>query len=213
VLTGAAAARLVDPRARRYLDPYLGRASTVTRAAETLGASVATMWHQTRALVDLGLVVEVRREPRAGRAIRWYRAVADEFEIPFAEFPQDSVEAFVDHADRVPAHALRDGLVEAFVDSRVPVDRIVWRYRLLDNGSSDFSPGLRGGAELPIPPGGVWSSWTTLHLTSDEAASLRAELETLWTRWVHREGASHATGIPHTFRLALAPVPRPRGAR
>jgi hypothetical protein len=213
VVTGVAAARLVDERTRRYLGPYLGNASTVTRAAETLAVSVAAMWQQTRALVDAGLVAEVRLEPRAGRAIRWYRAVSDEFEIPLREFPQDSLEAFVDQVDRISGLALRDGLVEAFVDSRLPVDRIVWRYRCLDNGMTDFSPGLRGGGELPTPPGGVWSSWTTLDLSADEAARLRAEVEALWMRWTHRRPARSVTRSPHTVRLAVAPVPRPRGAR
>jgi hypothetical protein len=203
---------LVDERARRYLDPYLGHASTVTRAAEALAVSVAAMWHQTRALVDAGLVTEVRLEPRAGRPIRWYRAVTDAFEIPLREFPQDTLEAFVDQVDRISGLALRDGLVEAFVDSRLPIDRIVWRYRRLDNGMTDFSPGLRGGGDLPVPPGGVWSSWTTLDLSVDEAARLRAEVEALWQRWTHRRLTPGATRSSHTVRLAVAPVPRPRGA-
>jgi hypothetical protein len=213
IVTGLAAARLADERTRRYLGPYLGQASTVTRAAESLAVSVAAMWQQTRSLVDAGLVAEVRLEPRAGRPIRWYRAVSDEFEIPLREFPQDSLEAFVDQVDRISGLALRDGLVEAFVDSRLPVDRIVWRYRCLESGLTDFSPGLRGGGELPTPPGGVWSSWTTLELSADEAARLRAEIEALWQRWTHRHLTPGVTRDPHTVRLAVAPVPRPRGAR
>jgi hypothetical protein len=211
LVTGAAAVRLGNLRARRYLDPYLAAEQTVSGAAEVLGVSIATMWHQTRALLDVGLIAEVSKVPRAGRPVRWYRAVADEFEIPLSELAKDSLETFIDHADAVPARALRDGLIDAMVERRLPPDQIVLRYRLLDNGLTDFSPGLRGGGDL-MQPGAVWASWTTLLLTSEEAGELRTELEALWTRWTLRRLAAGTQRSPHTLRLAVAPTPRPRRA-
>lgn len=196
--------RLADPRARRYLGPFLARECTVTTAATELGVSLAAMWQQTQRLLACGLLVETRREARRGRPVRYYRSTRDSFDVPVRELPQESVETILEVGDRRGADALRAGLVKTVMRGAVDADEIVLHIRRLPGGAIDAAPALAGGGELPPLPAAAWSSWTYLRLSDDEAAQLQQELMELWRRWAAVGEA--AGGRTHILRLAAAPT-------
>jgi len=86
---------LTDPTSRALLEPFIGAEKSVTQAAGELGCSVQRLLYRVRQFQEAGLLEEVRQEPRAGRPIRLYRAVADGFHIPFALTPFADMEALI----------------------------------------------------------------------------------------------------------------------
>ncbi len=162
------------------------------------------MWQQTQRLLRCGLVLESRQEARHGRPIRYYRSTSDVFDVPVRELPQESVEAILEVGDRRASDALRAGLVRAIVRGAVddPAD-IVLRIQRLPRGAIDVAAARLGG-DLRPPPDPVWSSWTYLHLTDDDAARLQQELTELWKRWV--AVGQTVDGREHILRLAFAPT-------
>lgn len=87
-----AAAVLIDPGQRRYLEPFLRAEHTLQEAADTLGIAPSTMAYQIAKLRGLGLVRLVRTEPRKGMASKVYRANATRFFVPFASTSAASIE-------------------------------------------------------------------------------------------------------------------------
>jgi len=86
---------LTDPTSRALLEPFVGSEKSVTQAAAEIGCSVQRLLYRIRQFQEAGLLEEVRQEPRAGRPIRVYRAVADGFHIPFALTPFADMEALI----------------------------------------------------------------------------------------------------------------------
>ena len=70
----AAAAALTNPRTLRQLEPFLNRERTVLEAARESGVKPNTILSRVKRFVNLGLLVVVREEARAGRAVKvWGR--------------------------------------------------------------------------------------------------------------------------------------------
>ena len=67
----AEAARIVtDPAARRFLLPFIGQERSISKVAAELEVDTSSMLYRVRQFVRLGLIEEVRVEPRQGRPIR-----------------------------------------------------------------------------------------------------------------------------------------------
>ena len=86
---------LTDPTSRALLEPFIGSEKSVTQAAAEIGCSVQRLLYRIRQFQEAGLLEETRQEPRAGRPIRVYRAVAGGFHIPFALTPFADMEALI----------------------------------------------------------------------------------------------------------------------
>lgn len=107
----AAQARvLLDPLARRVLDPFFGGGASVGGAAAYLGVKANTLLRQVRRLVGLHLLEVVRVEARAGRAIKRYQVTSQQFFVPFgvtdALTLEDLLLRAVEEPNRVIARAL-----------------------------------------------------------------------------------------------------------
>ena len=83
VYTEAAARALIDPKKRRYLEPFIGQACSASEAARTLGVKLTAMLYQTERLQALGLLRVTQQQTRRGRPVKLYRATADRFFVPF----------------------------------------------------------------------------------------------------------------------------------
>ena len=86
---------LTNPTSRSLLEPFIGSEKSVTQAAIELGCSVQRLLYRVRQFQEAGLLEQTRQEPRSGRPIRVYWAVADGFHIPFAFTPFADMEALI----------------------------------------------------------------------------------------------------------------------
>lgn len=71
-----------------HLACYVGREATVSMAATALTVPLHRAYRAAQRLADAGLMEVAREEARGGRAIKWYRAVSDEFVVPSALQPE-----------------------------------------------------------------------------------------------------------------------------
>jgi hypothetical protein len=108
-----AARLLVDVAALFFLGPFVGRELSATAGARELGISLDQMLSRLRRLRALGLVEVVRQQPRAGRAVKIYRAVADEFFVPLAvlALERDTMRSET-HLHRLFMHSFEMTMVE-----------------------------------------------------------------------------------------------------
>jgi Helix-turn-helix domain len=114
---------LTDPVVRQLLEPFIGSERSATQAAEQIGCSVQRLLYRIEQFKRAGLLLETRQERRSGRPIRYYRAVADGFRIPFAFTPFADVEAMIarQHApyDRLRNRASARQAIQKGYDGRV----------------------------------------------------------------------------------------------
>src|SRR5688500_17585725 len=79
-----AAAVFLDPKRRRILVQFLGRERSMADVGRALAMPLNRLTHHVGTFLRLGLLMVVREQARAGRPIRFYRAVADSFLVPGA---------------------------------------------------------------------------------------------------------------------------------
>lgn len=78
-----AQARLLGgPVSGTFIHPFMSEACSVAEAARRLGCSVQAMHYRVKQLLSLKLIEVAREEPRAGRPVKYYRAVSQAFFIP-----------------------------------------------------------------------------------------------------------------------------------
>ncbi|MEM4847871.1 MAG: helix-turn-helix domain-containing protein [Thermosphaera sp.] len=83
---------LSNPQSRKYFKPFVARERSVSEASKDVGCSVETMAYRVRTFMKADLLEVTRIQRRVGRPIKYYRAVADVFFIPFTVMPYTTVQ-------------------------------------------------------------------------------------------------------------------------
>lgn len=196
---------LLDERARRALSPFVGRERTAAGAAEELGMHLNTLLYQVRRLVDAGLLRVTRLEPRAARAVKHYRAVAEHFVLPYNLTRAETPETLLAQEHAGPEARLRRGLIHAGLEllnqqepESVGVQVVLEGSRLVLKNI--VGPDSEWNFLDPEAPAMVDYWQEDVHLDFEEAKRLQAELCTIFARYKTRRG-----GQAYILRLALAP--------
>jgi len=219
VVSDPTAARLVaDPHAARFLEPFMGQERTASPVASELGVKVSSMLYRIQQLLDLGLLRVSRVEPRRGRALKYYRAVADTFFVPFELTDAETLEALGSSS----ANEMKRSLEASLGAGHEAAGRAFegWGVRLMRDreGRLDRSLAPEGEAadatsfpELALDPRApaLWDQHCLLDLTEAEAKALQRELSQLYGRYYRCGGTDQQ---PYIVRLAMAPLKRPRAA-
>ena len=92
VTDGEAARILTDTAQLRLLEPFFKRETTLSDAAAELSVRLNTLLYRVNKFVELGLLTVVREEPRRGKAVKVYRASAEDFFVPFDVMASSSLE-------------------------------------------------------------------------------------------------------------------------
>jgi DNA-binding transcriptional ArsR family regulator len=200
-----AASWLADPERRRWLFPFVGKERTLAEIGRELDVPVNAVLYRARLLVKHGLIRVVGEERRRGRAMKRYAAAADGFIVPVSLVPVATLEGLLALNELRAQEALTRELARAVhrladparLVLRIGVDQfgVLGAGLALDGREFDLAEEL-SRASAPA----LWSSWSTLSLSDDEAKSLQRELVELWRRY---QGGSAPTS--YTLRLALVP--------
>ena len=185
---------LSDPRSLRYFEPFLARTVSVSQAAEEAGCELDTMYYRVRRFVAAGLlrVAELRR--RAGRPMKLYRSVADEFVVPFEATPYAELEERIREQRREHEDLIVGTMARLLRDSGWDARRL---YRT-DDGEVNMESA--GPAQVRVD----WSNLETLVLPQrTPAENLSVELELT--------DAEARTLLLSLYRLVLA-KPRRHGS-
>ena len=185
ISTRRAAAAFSDPLRHRLILMFAGGERSVSEIAEMTGVELKRLHYHVNALRNLGLITVARRQRRAGRAIKFYRAVADAFFVPAALAP-------------APVHAgldaeLRDALEH--VRDRASEGTLFY-------AAEDGTPRMR---LVRGPSTGVVHAerWQRLRLSRADAARCIAEMEGLLKAFAPDKGTA---GESYLFHFAIAPA-------
>jgi DNA-binding MarR family transcriptional regulator len=195
---------LVHSEERRFLEPFLASEKSASEASAELGVKLDAMTYRIRSFEKAGLLVVTRKEARKGRAIKYYKAIAEGFQVAFTDLPFEDLETLFRELDapmrtvalRGAARVAREGAVEGWVMRfyRDPSGRV----------NVDMAPPAKSWQpqdllEPTLPP--IMLNWLPLHLTNEEAKGLQAELFALLGRYLGRQGDT-----THVLGLTLTPV-------
>lgn len=202
VTAGAAAEALTDPTTLRQLAPFLGRAVSVSQAARASGEKLNTTYKRVRRFMQLGLLEVAAEMPRAGRATKLYRTVADIFFVPFEATHAESLEAALAERDQYWERLLRRNVVRG---RREALGSWGTRFYRDSRGRLQVQTALSPDANattLDDDAPAVLSLWRDqLMLDFTDAKELQREMFELAQRYQQRSGAQR-----YVVRMGLAPV-------
>ena len=163
----AEAAGLDHPVRSRLLMACALRERSLTELARETGQPLPKLHYHVGRLADCGLLRQSRTEARAGRPIRYYRAIAETFLISLADMAETVSEAW--------ARELRQSLAEQANRRELSLlyhtdEAGRMRVRLIDPEGH----GRRGRA---------FDYWKVLRLTAEQRAALGQELAALISRY------------------------------
>jgi DNA-binding transcriptional ArsR family regulator len=179
------AAALSHPLRRRLLLSLAAREASLAELARLTRVDLRRTHHHVIALLALGLVVVVRERPRAGRAIKIYRAVAQAFFIPQQLAPADAASPLADELSKSLARvreASRSGVL----------------YDVDENGA----PRMRAVDRSPSASVRSVEIWKLLRLSRSDALKLGGELVQCLRRYAERE---NERGESYLVHCAMAP--------
>ncbi|WP_189093884.1 hypothetical protein [Deinococcus ruber] len=194
--------------------PFIGQERTVSDVASMLEVSPHRMLYQVRRLVRLELLEVVREVTRAGRAVRWYRAVADGFFVPFAltdaQTPAQLAQRLLDESRQV----LEKQVGRAWMTAGSDLGS--WGINVYCTPEGQVNTSLVPAPTPEVPRAffdallesaspAVWDSAFALALDRENAKALQRELSELTERYRKREQPGPPT---HLIRLAMAPLDR-----
>lgn len=196
------ASLLLDPRTRRWLEPFLGRATTVGEAAAELGDKPNTVLKRVQRLLRAGLLEVVEHVPRRGRPLVRYRTSADVFFVPFEASSAATPEEALAQRERAPERLLRRNVVRARRETLG-----AWGTRIYRDarGRLQVQMAVRPDENVtmldPSAPA-VLSAWRDrVYLDYADAKALQRELFDLLLRYQGKRGPQR-----YVVHLGLAPV-------
>jgi hypothetical protein len=199
-----AAAVLADPRRAMFLYPFVGRERCASDVATAYGLPLNTLMYRLGRLCALGLLEVTRVEPRAGRAIRFYRATADAFFVPLTVLPRRDLPRLVDDW----AQSLQAQYLESFA-AALEQQPGPWGLRISREGDGRLlvAPAQRPDCFYDYfnddAPSIIEGWFTDLHLDDADAKQFQQELAALYLRFLGRAGKRR-----YMLRVALAPMAR-----
>jgi hypothetical protein len=203
------------PASGRYFAAFLGRERSASQVARELQVDVGSVLYRIKRMCTYGLLSCVRVEPRAGRPIRYYRAVADAVFAPLELTSLSSIAELFRFGRHDSAQDLDRALENAWL--RLGRDQH-WGTHLYRHPSGevnrDFVPRRLLGQEqfwsavLAADAPAVWDQYTVLHLTKETAKALQRHLSKIAGEYGSRTAAGDKT-VPYLCRLAIAPLDPP----
>lgn len=213
-----AASALMDLNLLPLIAHFLRSESSVSQAAEVVGAELDEVYYRVRKLERLGILEVTSTESRAGRPIKRYRASAQAFFVPFMILPQETLARALAESARVPDERRAEATARALLE--MTDDPSEWGFRVFHDASGSvnaFWGPREPGAEWSVfdfllgpdsPP--LYGTNLKLSLTREQAKAMQHELHGFAEAWRtvsllnRREGAGEPTR-EILFGTGLAP--------
>lgn len=172
-----AAAVFSNIRQRKILFALIARDHSLSELAVVAETPLNLLHHHVQKLIELGLVQVSGSRPRAGPAIKLYRATAGAFLVPaeFAGVPKDSL-------NQKLRDALELGLAGTYKGMLYYHDGTDAHMRLIQDGAAS-------------PPAS--EVWAELELSDADAGALAQELRAVMKRYASRKGKRRRRYIVH----------------
>ena len=207
----AAAEFLVTAQSFRFLEPFLAKSNTVSNAAGLLKVDISSLLYRVKQMRALGLLEVTRIETRAGRAVRHYRSVRDEFFVPFALTSADTLRS-LSAQFTAEFQQMFDAAFGATLERRGAAHDLgirIWR-NPDGHTSRDLMPAALASGDttlgewmLKAAMPAIWNQHALLRLSESDGKALQLELARVWQTYLSREDEG---GRFYALRLAVAPL-------
>ncbi len=199
-----AAAFLTDPARRQYFLPFLGRVTTVSKAAAELQIKISVMLYRVQQMLDLGLLCEDHLERRAGRAVRHYKSTSSVCFVPFSATPFETHKAQVKRSElaqhQVFAKALSD--VRQTQMALAPSGTLIERDSI---GKTTVTPArLDSVNAISIQVFEFLSVWSELYLSAKRSRDLEGRLRDLLTEFTQQP--DEEAGSKYLLHVGFVPL-------
>jgi hypothetical protein len=189
-----------------FLQAFIGQERSVTEASERWKVTLNAAYYRIKRLEDLKLIAVASETARAGRNLKRYRAVSDNFFVPLGIVPEASLEEFLEATNlhfqelmlRSQVRAIRTSFSE-----RAPRH---WGIHVGQDGSGKLTvhladqfgndPDLSDPA-MPI----IVDGWPQLQLDYEDAKAFQRELFAFFRKYEKKRGTRK-----YLFHFALAPL-------
>lgn len=198
-----AADYLADPAKAVYVYPFIGRERTAKEVADTYGVRLNALAYRLQQLQRLGLIEVTREAPRAGRPVKYYRAVADAFFVPLTATRLDGLEHLIEQWSQALQAVYRTSLART-----LERERGGWGVRISReaNGRLLIAPATNADGWYdyfkPDAPAILEGWFMDLRLDDADAKRFQAELAALYFRYLGRQGRRR-----YLIRMGLTPLP------
>jgi hypothetical protein len=203
-----AAQALLHPETFRYFAMFLGQEQSLANAAKILKQPVSSLKYHVIKFIEWGLVTQTRTEPRQGKPIKYYRAVADQFFIPLAQTKQDTLTDWMKFMQIPLLEQYCTDFVQAASQLHPQSANGGTCIRVIENNriSIDFSASPPPNVNFqPNSMKPLWNSWTTIHLTNTQAEKLHQEITQLWSRVMQENSQAQQNTRAYTLHLGFTP--------
>ncbi len=193
---------LINPKTLRQLEPFLGKACTISQAAQETGDKANTILARVNRFLNLGLIKVKRQEKRDGRPIKHYQSTADIFFVPYEATSAETLEVMIRDRDLYWAQQLRKGVVKARID-----DIGTWGTRIYKDALGRLQIQTATTPEtnytmLDDDRPAALSAWRdSVHLDFEDAKQLQQEMFELLKKYNQKKGAQR-----YIIRLGMAPI-------
>ena len=194
-----AALLLVNPRALRFLAPFMLAPQSLSSVAHTLGAAPSAVAYWIPRFLAARLIARTPPpEGEANRRGKWYRSVATTFLVPVELLPDDHDGWSIERGRRRAA----DRFYTALATAEPPQARWVSVSAVGDEVH------LRGAVVDPAAAGrgqvATLDAWLEVDLTRAEATALKADL--LRVLDTYRQRKRPARAAAHLVHVGITPV-------
>ncbi len=200
VSNAKAAAFLSDPEHNGYFSPFLEREVTLSEVALELQVPLNKLHYWVTKMLELGIVHVTRIQKRAGRAVRYYSAVAPAFFVPFSAIPAETFEAQLTLEDVSRQRRLSSAHARARGELPPHCGTLMARMDGANSGIRIESFPKRRSNDL------TFNVWLERTFRSEDARALLAELRALEEHYSSLPEPKPGQGQQFCLRLALAPV-------
>ena len=199
------AALMFQPKSLELLSVLIESERSLQQISDALGWPINTSKYQLERLCQAELVTCTREEARTGRAIRFYRAIASQFFVPYALTPAMTPATLFEQKYAPKTRRFAHNLTTAALEARAAQGKMNWGVRFeLENGKIRQRAALEEAAHwnfLSDDDPALIDVWEEgLMLSREDAKALQLELCHLIGRYRAKTGDD-----PYTLRLGLTP--------
>ncbi len=201
-----AAQALLNAQTFRNFAVFLGQEQSLSKAAKILNQPASSLKYHLEKFIEWGLITQTRTEPRRGKAIKYYQAVADQFFISFADTKYETMTTLMQSMQIPLLEQYCTDFVRAGFQIQPNANQGGMCIRGLGNQrfSIDFSATPPPNIEIEqnsIKP--LWNSWTTIYLTAEQAQALHQEIKRIWTRVLQEHSQAQQNTQAYTLHLGF----------
>ena len=196
---------MFQPKSLELLGVLIETERSLQQISDALEWPINTGKYQLERLCQAGLVTCTREEARAERAIRFYRAIAAQFFVPYAFTPAMNPATLLEQEYAAKAKRFAHNLTMTALKARADQGEFDWGVRFsLENGKIRQHAALEEAAHwnfLSDDDPAVIDVWDEgLMLSREDAKALQLELCQLIGCYRVKTGDG-----PYTLRLGLTP--------